>query len=373
MMKCQKWVVLEKLSWKQFDLGVSHSNIQKIVWSGCQVRPITHPIYNPNYGRIDQKNKNIQNDKGTSDNNNDDSNDRPSTSVLWPSINYNCLWVWSLEQYYETTVYIQYDHIILSNVNHLFDVPHPIINEPINKGDYKGFDHYNSKGDDSCHYHQYPNQHQPFMAAAPHHIVPNYFDSGVMIVQPSLTLFQDMVHLIKMGDVGGGIIVDEGEEEIEKDSTTQIQTVNDFLNEKIYQNWYSMPPKHRLEPVYNAPYDWTFHESVWLSHRKEIHIFHYTEYNEPEDVISNPAKHRVSKYAAPLIYLWSLIMYFVSSPLVSLEDEARYVLEKVFDITKDSKDVVAYIARMKRGGTRRRIEVKESDDSDKKCERRDEL
>ncbi len=361
---------------------MSHSNIQKIVWSGCQVRPITHPIYNPNYGGTIEKDDNINN------------NDRlPSESVSWSSINYNLLWIWSLEQYYETMIYIQYDHIVLSNINHLFDIPPSnfMTNmDRIDKSNGKGCDcdcdKYGCEEDGD---HKQRHRHQPFMAAAPHYIIPNHFDSGVMIVQPDLTLFQDMVHMIKEGNIGGGdIFITGDEDEGMKDdstganaSTIIIQTVNDFLNEMIYPNWYSMSPKHRLEPIYNAPYELTFHENIWLSYRKEIHIFHYTDYNKPEDVISNPSKSKVhqvkvSKYAAPLIYLWSLIMYFVTSPLVSLEDETRYVLQEVFDITKDSKDVVAYIARMKRGGTRRRIEVKEKDgynhDRDDKS-RRDEL
>merc|ERR1712038_876945 len=84
-------------------------------------------------------------------------------------------------------IYVQYDHIILSNVNHLFDIPPSI----------------NGNND------EYQNQYKPFLAAAPDYIVPNYFDSSVMIVQPNLALFQDMSHLIKKGDIGGFAVVDE--------------------------------------------------------------------------------------------------------------------------------------------------------------------
>jgi len=47
-----------------------------------------------------------------------------------------------------------------------------------------------------------------------------------------------------------------------------------------------------------------------------------------------------------------------------LEEETRYVLTEVFDITKSSKKVAQYIEKMKRGGTRIRLGLQATDDKE---------
>lgn len=161
-----------------------------------------------------------------------------------------------------------------------------------------------------------------------------------------------MTQLIKRGDIGGLPITKDNQNY----NMNTIQNVNQFLNEKIFPNWFTTSSIHRLEPIFNAPYDWTFHENIWLPQRSRIQIFHYTTFYKPEKIIANQKKYQISKYAAPLVYLWSLIMFFVTSPLLSLEAETRYVLYEVYHPSHDSDDIIAYIERMKRGGTRRRLE-----------------
>jgi lipopolysaccharide biosynthesis glycosyltransferase len=314
---------------------VSHSNIKKIIWAGCQVRPIAYPIYNPNY---------IINDN-SDDEQKERKNDDHNIDEIWSNVNYNQIWIWSLQQaHYRTIIYIDYDHIVLSNINHLFDR-----RQQHQRKDTKSL---------------LVDNERPFMAAAPHNLISNQFDSSVMIIEPDISLFQEMADYIKRGEVGGIAIDRDGKETATDDTiNAKLQSVNYFLNQMIYPNWYSMPSIHRLEPIYNAPYEWTLHEYIWLSHRTEIQIFHYTSYNKPENIISSPSKYRVSKYAAPLIYLWSLVMFFVSAPLVNLEEETRYAIHKVFDIRKDSDNVIAYIERMKRGGTRRRLGLQEEEET----------
>jgi len=52
------------------------------------------------------------------------------------------------------------------------------------------------------------------------------------------------------------------------------------------------------------------------------------------------------------------LLFFIQNPLDDgLEDETRYVLTEVFDISKSSEAVSKYIEKMKRGGTRLRIGI----------------
>ena len=325
------------------DLGVSHLNIQKLIWAGCQVRPIPYPIMNPNY---DLDDKSSDNDK-SNDNDKNTKEEKEGSSeknIIWEAINYNQIWIWSLEDHYETIIYIHHDRLILSNINHLFN----------RHEKYKTIPGHNNR---------------PFIAAPANHLVTNQFDSGIMIIQPDTPLFQEMVHSIRKGEVGGLSLSMTSSSKNENNSLStgssinMIQKVGHFLNDIIFSDWFSMSPIHRLEPIYNAPYEWTFHQHTWLSHRTEIHIFHFTEYYKPVNIIANPKMYQISKYAAPFIYLWSLIMFFVTRPLVNLEEETRYALYEVFSTTLNSDDVLAYMERMKRGGTRRRRQSQTNDNS----------
>ena len=182
-------------------------------------------------------------------------------------------------------------------------------------------------------------------------IVPNQFHSGFMVIKPDLSTFQTMVTLIKHGDIGYAASGNN----IDNEKMAYEHSIQHFLNAKIFPEWYSMPKEYRLGPKYSTPFEWTLHEYVWLSHRNQVAIIQFTPYYKPDEIIRNPAKYQTSKYATPIIYLWTLIMFFVTAPLVNLEEETRYVLHEVFGITDDSDDVIAYIKRMKRGGTRRRL------------------
>jgi hypothetical protein len=116
-----------------------------------------------------------------------------------------------------------------------------------------------------------------FLAAAPHHLVPTRFESSFMVVQPETSLFQEMTHYIKSGD----IYVDN---DTSYESAINISyTVNDFLNEKMYPYWFTASitkttiTTARLESTkYNVPYEWTFHESIWLKYNMDMKLFHFT-------------------------------------------------------------------------------------------------
>ena len=274
------------------------------------MKPIPYSIYNPNndleYQEEDKSKKSEIEEK------------------IWTNFNYNQVWIWSLKPHYDTVVYIDFNHLVLSNINHLFNLPHK-------KEDAGSF------------------------IAAPHdHLITNQFNSGFMVIEPDTTIFQEMLTLIKKGDVGY-IPIRRGDKNKEVWNTGHMHSVQQFLNAKVFPNWYSMSTQHRLEPIYNTPFEWTLQEYLWLTHREKVVVFHFTRFHQPEAIIQNPDNYRISKYAAPIVYLWTLIMFFVTAPLVNLEEETRYVLHEVFRITDNSEDVVAYMERMKRGGTRRRL------------------
>jgi len=239
----------------------------------------------------------------------DDENDK----INWSSIDFNRLWIWSLMDY-EKLVYIHHDMLILQDVTNLFDLEIWT--------DITSF------------------------AAAPS-IPPDVFDTSIMVIKPDMSVFQEMVHFVKTGGRGSG--------DFDLKPTDDVDVI---LNQVFFKDWYTMSHNHRLRPIYNAPYDWTFNEKVWLKHRSDIKVFHFDD-PKPWEIIADPSQNKVSKYGAPLIYVWSLLMFFITQPLVNLEEETRYVFTEVFDITKDSKDVSAYIARMKRGGTRRRTSLQD--------------
>jgi hypothetical protein len=76
-----------------------------------------------------------------------------------------------------------------------------------------------------------------------------------------------------------------------------------------------------------------------------------------------PSNYKVSKYAARLLYVYAITMFFIRNPLPEgFENETRYVMKKVFNISATSKDLSMYIDRLKRGGTRRKLSFNHDDD-----------
>ena len=276
------------------------------------MKPIPYSIYNPNYDVEYEEEQKSKEDE--------------IQDMIWSNVNYNQVWIWSLKPHYDTVVYIDSNHLVLSNMNHLFNLP--------------------SKKEEAG----------PFIAAPHDHLVPNQFHSGLMVIEPDTAIFQQMLSLIKTGDVGYNAV--RGDKNEEEWNMGHMHNVQEFLNAKVFPNWYSMSSKHRLESSYNTPFEWTLQEYLWLTRRNKVVVFHFTRFHQPEAIIQNPEKYRISKYAAPIVYLWTLLMFFVTAPLVNLEEETRYVLHEVFRITDNSEDVVAYIERMKRGGTRRRLALR---------------
>lgn len=220
----------------------------------------------------------------------------------WGVIDYNLIWIWSLIDF-DKIIYLEKDIIILKDLSKLFEL-------------------------DIWH-DAYP------FSAAPKMIESHKFDRGVMVTKPDMTTFSDMLTKVKIGDVPS-------------------DGVESFLN-AFYSNWYSLSSVHRLDPTYNAPYEWTKLEG-WLKYRSDIKMIRFSGQEKPWNILKNPSSYQVTKYGAPLVYVWAILMYFIAHPLDDgFEDETRYVMTKVFDITKTSEDVAAYIEKMKRGGARLRL------------------
>ena len=121
--------------------------------------------------------------------------DNPATDLLMPRFAgvFTKLRVWELTQY-RKVVFLDADTIVLHNIDELFE--------------------------------------RPSLAAAPDFLLPDHFNSGVMVLDPSNETFASMLRrLPEVGSYDGG---DQG-----------------FLNEII--DWYALPPAHRLPAAYNTP------------------------------------------------------------------------------------------------------------------------
>mmetsp|Transcript_19553 Transcript_19553/g.29611 ORF Transcript_19553/g.29611 Transcript_19553/m.29611 type:complete len:367 (+) Transcript_19553:90-1190(+) len=234
----------------------------------------------------------------------------------WNDVDFNIIWIWSLISY-EKVIYLDTDLLVIQDIGDLFDL-------------------------------DLFTQIVPF-AAAPKLLPSNKFDAGLMVIKPDITLFMDMQDQVKNGDV-----LSNGIEE--------------FLN-SYYSDWFALGASHRLVPIYNAPYAWTKDKS-WEHYRSDVKIVRFSE-EDPLLILKHPMKYKVSRYGAPLIYVYAIIMFFIANPLDEglssfsnkdsdsnvLEEETRYVMKKVFDVTKSSEEVAAYIEKMKRGGTRLRLDA----------------
>jgi len=129
--------------------------------------------------------------------------------------------VWELTEL-DKAVFLDADTIVLRNVDDLFD--------------------------------------RPAFAAAPDFFLPDRFNSGVMVIQPSQEEFARMLDsLFRFPSYDGG---DQG-----------------FLNSFI-PNWYAMPPDHRLPAGYNMQqfiYEFLHaHPSIAAQIEKEVRIIHYS-------------------------------------------------------------------------------------------------
>ena len=239
---------------------------------------------------------------------NPNNNDNDNNDFDPEQIDFNRLWIWSLVEY-DKVIFLDYNIMVLKDICELFDI-----------------DVWSESPD------------QQFAASSK--TLPNdEFDARLLLIKPDVSLFTEMLSQIKTGDID-----------------PSVQDFGDLLN-SFFPHWYEMRGPHRLRPIYNTPYLWTEDETVWKKHRSKIKVFNFGD-TKPWKIINDPSRYRVSKFAAPLLYVWSLLRFFVSLPTGnSLEEEARYVFREVFDITKSSKTIIEYMERMKRGGTRRRVEL----------------
>ena len=101
---------------------------------------------------------------------------------------------------------------------------------------------------------------RPGMAAAPDFFMPDQFNSGVMVFEPSRELFRHLVEALAVAPTYDG--GDQG-----------------FLN-SFWPDWWAMSAEHRLSPGYNMPhFNFQFmHAHPALNQRflKQTKIVHYT-------------------------------------------------------------------------------------------------
>jgi hypothetical protein len=223
----------------------------------------------------------------------------------WELVDFNRMWIWSLVDF-GSVIYVHYDMLILQDITDLF-------------------------------------QRDVDFAAAPKLFASNTFDPGLMVINPSLSTFTEMIGKVKNG--------------VDSD-----WDFDKFVNDHFSDWYYLSNHQHRLLPVYNAPYAWTQDES-WVDHRSRVKAIHFDGVEKPWLILKNPTQYKVSKYGAPLIYVYAIILFFIQNPLDDgLEDETRYLLTEVFDISKSSEAVSKYIEKMKRGGTRLRIGIHDNNE-----------
>ena len=223
-------------------------------------------------------------------------------------LDFNQLWIWSLVEY-DKVIFLANTMMILKDITDLFDA-----------------DIWTESADRQ-------------IAAASKALPSDQFNPHLLLIKPDRSIFTEMLHDTKTGSLD-----------------SSVSGVGDFLN-NFFSDWYELPSSHRLRPIYNIPFLWTEDENVWVQYRSDIKAFDFGD-SKPWNIITDPSKYRVSKFAAPLVYVWSLLRFFISLPTGNpLEEEARYVFREVFDIRESSKKVREYIERMKRGGTRRRVEL----------------
>lgn len=100
---------------------------------------------------------------------------------------------------------------------------------------------------------------RPAFAAGPDFFLPDRFNSGVMVLEPSHATFERMTEALHVADTYDG--GDQG-----------------FLNE-FFANWYAMPIEHRLPAGYNmANFIYQFlrgHPSLKAGLEREAKIVHY--------------------------------------------------------------------------------------------------
>lgn len=149
-------------------------------------------------------------------------NPNPSTQQMLPrfSAAYTKLRAWQLTDF-DKVVLLDADTIVMKNVDDLFE--------------------------------------RPELAAAPDFFLPDRFNSGVMVLDPSEPTFDRMIHALgQQPSYDGG---DQG-----------------FLN-LFFEGWYASSIEHRLPTGYNiAHFIYQFmhsHASAWKTLQHEIKIVHY--------------------------------------------------------------------------------------------------
>lgn len=101
---------------------------------------------------------------------------------------------------------------------------------------------------------------RPSLSAAPDFFMPDRFNSGVMVLDPSQRVFDEL-----MNELGNSPSYDGGDQGL--------------LNSH-WPNWWSMPVEHRLSPAYNLHHFvyqfMSSHAGLLKSFGQEIKIIHYT-------------------------------------------------------------------------------------------------
>ena len=113
---------------------------------------------------------------------------------------------------------------------------------------------------------------RPDFAAAPCGTAPDQFNSGVLVLDPSARVFEDMTaQLPVLQSYDGG---DQG-----------------FLN-SFYPDWFTGPAGHRLPMIYNVPRLLAFYATAWRRLEGRIKVLHFYGPQKPWQLKDGMA-HRV--------------------------------------------------------------------------------
>jgi glycogenin glucosyltransferase len=102
---------------------------------------------------------------------------------------------------------------------------------------------------------------RPRFAAAPCISMPDFFNAGVLVIEPSTETFDDMISKI------GPLLAYDGSDQ-------------GFLN-LYYSDWYTGPPEHRLPIRYNVPRYLYYFKGSWNHLRSDMRVLHFIGPHKP--------------------------------------------------------------------------------------------
>ncbi|PVU97707.1 hypothetical protein BB561_000363 [Smittium simulii] len=175
---------------------------------------------------------------------------------------YTKIHLWNSDLFLKNSIllYLDVDTIVLQNVDHLIDLAFT-----------------NSKNTGFASEHSLNLQDSNFdgslLAAAPDMGWPDWFNSGVMLIQPNISTYSKLLDLINQENLSGN-----------KDSnnTISFDGADQGLLNYYFNNWYSSSSTHRLSFLYNVTGSshYTYTPAI-LANLENIKIIHFAGQTKP--------------------------------------------------------------------------------------------